>query len=176
MEHSFNSKYNALESDKTILLRTIEGKDEQELNYIINEGKWTIAHILYHIVKGEQHTLISLLNAIKPDVVLAKVTISAMIKSFLLNSALKTNFKFNAPPIALKMPASVKVDELIKKWDEIRKDLYKVCLNMPKEKYNCGVYKHPFIGMINLSQTLKFLLFHQRHHLKQIKELKKSLN
>jgi len=174
-----NNKYTpiflALESDKSKVLNLINNLNSKRLNLKPKKNKWSLAQILFHVIKGEQYVYISFLDALKPGVNLKTIGISASIKSFILNWSLKTNIKFKAPPIAQKVPETVNTKELLNKWDEIRNGINDVCNKLPKEKQNKGVFKHPFIGMTNLNQTLKFLLFHLKHHLKQIEELSISL-
>lgn len=175
MNNRFSSIFLALESDKTKILNLINGLDNERLNLKPKEDKWSLAQILFHIIKGEQYALIAFLNALKQDVKLDSVGLSAFIKSSILIWSLKTNIKFKAPPIAQKVPENVNTKELLHKWNEIRNGINNVCINITKEKYNKGIFKHPFIGMINLNQALKFLLFHLEHHLKQIEDLSISL-
>ncbi|MCH8325908.1 MAG: DinB family protein [Bacteroidetes bacterium] len=176
MKNKFLRKYEILQSDKTKFLNFLDNFNNEMLNLKPNKDKWSLAQILFHIIKGEQYTLISFLNSLKPETKLKTVRIITSIKSFFLNSALKTNFKFKAPPIVQKVPESININELLNKWNELRIGINKVCLNMPKDTFNKGVFKHPYIGMINLNQTLDFLIYHLKHHLKQVEKISMSLN
>jgi len=161
-----------LQFDKTKILNYLENLNNVTLNIKPGKDKWSLAQTLFHIIKGEQYVFISLLNSVKPDTELENVGLSSSVKFFILKSALKTNIKFKAPPIARKVPESVNVNELLSKWNKIRTGINEVCLNIPKDKLNKGVFKHPYVGLINLNQTLDFLVFHLKHHLKQIEKEK----
>ncbi len=171
MNNNFSLIFLSLETKKTKVLNLINGLDNETLNLKSHLDKWSLAQILFHVIKGEQFALIAFLNSLKPGVNLKSVGLSASIKSILLNFSLKTNFKFKAPPIAKNVPDTVNTIDLLNKWEDVRKQINDVCLKIPDDKYNKGVFKHPFVGMINLKQTLKFLLFHLNHHLKQIEDL-----
>jgi len=175
MDENLLQIFQQLESVKEKYLKLIDGLDNETLNLKPERKKWSIAQILFHVIKGEQYVLISLLNSLKPETKIKTVGFSASIKSFVLNFLLKTNFKFKAPDTAQKVPNAVNTEELLNKWDEIRIKLKEACVNMPKNNYNKGIFKHPYIGMINLNQSLQFLLFHLNHHVKQISDLSTSL-
>ncbi len=168
-------KYDILQLDKANILNYIENLNNDALHMKPGKDKWSLAQILFHIIKGEQYAFISMSNSLKPDTELKNLGLSASFKFFILKSALKTNIKFKAPPIARKVPESVNVNELLSKWNEIRTGINEVCLTIPKDKLNKGVFKHPYIGFINLNQTLDFLVFHLKHHLKQIEQISVSL-
>ena len=80
MNNRFSSIFLALESDKTKILNLINGLDNERLNLKPKEDKWSLAQILFHIIKGEQYALIAFLNALKQDVKLYSVGLSAFIK------------------------------------------------------------------------------------------------
>lgn len=176
MNKKLSQKYDTLHSDKTKFLNYLENLNNETLHIKPDKDKWSLAQILFHVIKSEQYTFISMLNSLKPDTKLENVGPITSVKSFFLKSALKTNIKFKAPPIVQKLPESININELLNKWNELRTGIYKVCLNMPKDKFNKGVFKHPHIGTINLNQTLDFLIYHLKHHLKQVEKISMSLN
>ncbi len=175
MNKKISEKFEKLQTEKSNLLKLIDNKESAQLNVKHENGKWSLAQILFHVIKGEQYALISFLDSLKPDAKLKNVGVIAPVKSFFLETALKTNIKFKAPLRARKVPESVNVNELLKKWDEIRTGINDVCLNIPQDKFNKGVFKHPYIGMINLNQALDFLSIHLKHHIKQVEKISVSL-
>lgn len=176
MNKDINEKLEILENKKTDFLKCFELISDEKLNTQPAKDKWSLAQILYHVVKAEQGTVISFMNSIRKENNLNTVGAKAFFKSLLLNLALKSNFKFKAPPIAQKVPDNVNVKEVTNKWDEIRKDLKNTCLKIPEENYNKGIFKHPYIGLINLEQSLNFLINHINHHLLQVEKISFQLN
>ena len=175
MNKKLFQKYDTLQFDRANILNYIKDLNNDTLHIKPGKDKWSLAQILFHIIKGEQYAFISLSNSLKPGAKLKNLGLSASVKFFILKSALKTKIKFKAPPIARKVPESVNVNELLSKWNEIRTGINEVCLNITEDKLNKGVFKHPYIGLINLNQTLDFLVFHLKHHLEQIERISISL-
>ncbi|PIW70426.1 MAG: hypothetical protein COW08_01925 [Ignavibacteriales bacterium CG12_big_fil_rev_8_21_14_0_65_30_8] len=176
MNKDINEKLETLENQKLKFLKCFELISDEKLNTQPAKDKWSLAQILYHIVKAEQGTLLSFMNSIRNGNNLNKVGSKAFIKSKFLNLALKSNLKFKAPPVAQKVPDNVNVKEISNKWDEIRKDIKNACLKIPEENYNKGIFKHPYIGLINLEQSLNFLINHINHHLQQVEKISCQLN
>jgi len=171
MDTAIDKLLNSLETEKVKFISCIENITDDKLNTSHTENTWSIAQIIYHIVKGEQYALISLMNSTKSETKLNKIGLKAFGKSKLLNLSLKSRLKFKAPPIAQKVPKNVNVKDIFVKWDEVRNEIKNVCLKFPKENYNKGVFKHPYIGFINIEQTLNFLINHLKHHTAQIKKI-----
>ncbi|PJA98290.1 MAG: hypothetical protein CO128_08105 [Ignavibacteriales bacterium CG_4_9_14_3_um_filter_30_11] len=171
MNIDINKKLEILENNKAQLLNCFESISGEKLNTQLEKDKWSPAQIIYHVVKSEQYTLISLMNSSKPETKLRKIGFKAFGKSKLLNLFLKSRLKFKAPPIVQKVPDDVNVKDILAKWDEVRNEIKNVCLKFPKENFNKGVFKHPYIGFINLEQSLNFLINHLKHHTAQIEKI-----
>ena len=97
-------------------------------------------------------------------------------RSMALGLALKSPFKFKAPPMLTNMPEKYDIKELKAKWDTIRKNFSVTLENFPGELLNKAVFEHPKVGWLNISQTLDFLQDHFDHHKKQVLKLEELQN
>jgi len=97
--------------------------------------------------------------------------ISASIRSFLLNRALRQKSKkYKAPAQVSQVPDRPDYAEtkaaLLKNRETLSEVLEKFSRSMAMRTY----FKHPRAGKLNMEQTLQFLILHFERHLDQIKE------
>ncbi len=142
------------------------------MNYRPAEDKWSITQIVFHLVKAEQLSLISINKEMKNENQ-QKAGLSALVRASLLKYSLKSRLKFKAPPILGKMPETYDLNELETKWITIRN---KLNITLGEVNPNIGknyMFTHPYAGRLNIEQTMDFLVEHFNHHCRQIKNLTK---
>ena len=92
------------------------------------------------------------------------------LKSTLLKLSLKLPIKYRAPKsIADSLPEEIEWNEFLLKWGDTRDEIYKFIEWLPKEAVDKNIFKHPRTGMMNITQTLRFIKDHFDHHVPQIK-------
>ena len=57
-------------------------------------------------------------------------------------------------------------------WNKTRGKLKEFLENYPDEWIGNGVYKHPVIGMLNMTDGLRFLNAHLNHHMNQVRQIR----
>lgn len=70
-------------------------------------------------------------------------------------------------PKAVNNEGEIQIND-IKKQIEISRSLLKNIESLNVNSY----FKHPYFGLLNLKQSLKFIVIHTNHHLKIINEIK----
>src|SRR5512146_1648812 len=117
------SKFLILEKNREKLYDKLEKLDEKQLNYRPSEYKWSIVQIVFHLVKTEQLSVISINKEIK-NTKSRKAGLSAFLRSTLLKYSLISPLKFKAPPILGNMPKEYSINELKTKWSTVRIKLH----------------------------------------------------
>lgn len=174
MNPRLKSKWDTLELTKSIALEKLKSIPIDRHNVSQEQGKWTPAQVVYHLILGEELTTAYIKLKIQDPSALEKSGIKSGVKSAILNLALKSSMKFKAPEFTAKVSEYISYDELENRWDKARKDLKQMVELLPENLWNKNIFKHPIIGRINIFQTLSFLENHIVHHLPQISETRKN--
>ena len=107
---------------------------------------------------------------------LRKTSLLTAIRSRVLRLALRLPFlRFKAPKyLAALTPETVPpVAELRTEWERVRRQLEQTLNEFPSQLLNRDIFKHPRSGMLNIYQTLDFMLDHVLHHQKQLERIAK---
>ena len=170
MQPKFESIFKTLEEDRTGLFAMLAGLPEERINFKPAEDKWSIVQIVFHLVKAERVSVITISKELKSGNN-AKTGEDAAHRSKGLIDAMKSDAKIKAPDILAKVPDTYDIEELRNKWEIIRTQLKEILDGLPAEAADLELYEHPYAGKLSLMQGLDFLHHHYLHHLKQIKRL-----
>ena len=176
MKAEFKNKFDIMEKDREEIISLINKLDDQKLNFKPAPGKWSILQILFHIIKAEHLTIISLKNSIGNKKDLKKSSLGAAMRSSLLNISLRSSIKIKSPDILKKVPETYDIEQLKKKWTTLRSELNKILNGAEEEVLNKYVFKHPYAGRLNFTQSIEFLYEHVKHHKRQIKRINDLLS
>jgi hypothetical protein len=171
MIKALQNKYLILEQNRERLYDQIEKLDVKQLNYRPLEGKWSIIQIIFHIIKAEQITVISINKEIRNTANKTKFGLYSLIRSFLLRYALRSPLKFKAPPLLRNIPSDYDIHELKTKWITVRSKLHNALGEITDESAKKYMFEHPYAGRLSIYQTMDFLVEHFNHHYRLIKRL-----
>jgi DinB superfamily len=172
-------KFESLEKSRSDLTTYLHSVEVNALSFKINENKWSTIQLCFHVIKSEQLTIFSLNKNLKSKDKLRKSGSAAIVRNALLSFVLKSKIKIKAPALVANMPEDYDFKELMGKWEIIRSSLKEFLDYFPKQYLNKEIFRHPYAGWLNISQTLNFLQNHFDHHKVQIIKLieeYKSLN
>lgn len=83
--------------------------------------------------------------------------------------------KYKAPRRGNIQPAGdVSYQQLKQEWQEVRENLQGFVEALPAERMRVAIFRHPFAGYLNITQTFRFFETHLKHHLKQIELIQAS--
>ncbi|MBC5774913.1 DinB family protein [Pontibacter sp. KCTC 32443] len=175
MNPKLESKYLFLEKSRNKLLNSLEEIDEETLNTIPSEGKWSIGQIAAHLLHVEQLTIGYIQKKLQKEEEHQTSSLKHMVNSVLLKLALTSGMKFKAPQVAADVPETVSLSSLRTQWDDTRYKLEDLLTALPPQMLDKCLFRHPYAGMLTISQTLTFMQDHFNHHLPQINHLKQQL-
>ena len=170
MIDTLQDKYLLLEEKRKKLYELLETLDEKQLNFRPAEDKWSITQIVFHLVKAEQLSVISINKEIR-NTNSRRAGVSSFVRSSLLKYALMSPLKFKAPAIMGNIPKEYDINELKTKWITVRKKLHTALGDVDTELGKRYLFTHPYAGKMNIYQTMDFLVQHFNHHNRQIKAL-----
>jgi len=132
--------------------------------------KWSAVQIVEHLSKVDGFAL----RAVKKAATRSNLSKPGIINELLTRFAcayLRSPLKLKVPTDKIAPSNSANVDEVLSEWQSILQELRSEALNLPPEKQDAAMFKHPLIGMINLDQTFRFLTEHLRNHHRQLQKL-----
>ena len=89
----------------------------------------------------------------------------------ILKAAFKLPFRYKSPSIVDSTDKSPDHNSLQESWNIIRQEFRTIIENTDEELLDLGIYKHPRTGVMNMEQTLDFMITHIRHHQKQMNRI-----
>lgn len=172
MNKKLQTLFNSLESQRHSVLGLIESLSVEKINNHL-EGKWSIAQILSHLIASEQLSVRYLNKKILGIKDAADTGLTEEIKMIALIISQRLPFiKFKAPTVVVEnTPPHESMEQLVATWAKTRSDLKETLEKFQDGQLKRKIYKHPFAGMLNIQQALKFFGEHIIHHRPQITKL-----
>ena len=135
-----------------------------------NRGAWSILQHLYHCWMVERGVLGYVKLKTQDISLLETVSFTTRFKFFFFFGVLRLKLlKIKAPTVVQKFPESISVIDLLDKWRKTREEAALFFDALPKEVSSKGIFKHAFIGRLNLKLTQNFIQWHLQHHLRLCK-------
>tara|TARA_R110002050_G_scaffold204327_1_gene339637 strand:- start:127415 stop:127960 length:546 start_codon:yes stop_codon:yes gene_type:complete len=163
-----------LEAQRIGLIRQLERLNKQALYSSLNDSNWSVTQILEHIILVEEQTVLMTAKRLNTHTEFKPISLYSWIKVWLMPIVLRLNFKFKAPSV-VKPVGNKSLPELMEKWSGVRFQLLQLGESNPAYLKK-GIFKHPFLGVLNFEQVLQFLKIHYSHHLVQMNKLVNQLN
>lgn len=172
MNAKVKKKIDALEAQRELLFKQIKNVSDSEANKSPDSASWSIAQVMLHLVLIEEWSLGYLKKRLDENDLRGKTGIKESIKYNLLNIFLSLPFKYKAPKsVGSNMPNDLNLEELKRRWITARNGFKELFQEAPDHVLSHRLFKHPFIGYINVYQMFGFMYAHAYHHLPQIKRL-----
>ncbi|MBV6644453.1 MAG: DinB family protein [Cyclobacteriaceae bacterium] len=176
MDQRLVAQFVLIEKNKADLLDQLESIDLEILQKAENPGKWSVIQVMNHLILSESASLRYLRKKIGGKDSLKEALWIDLLKALLLNSYLRSPFKFKAPGGLTAPDNGDDVKRVVESWDTVRKDFKAFLEEYPTELYNKVIYKHPVVGRIRLIDTISFLNGHQSRHIRQIGRILRKVN
>ena len=146
--------------------------DNERINKKPSPNKWSIGQHLYHLWLSESGIEAYIRKKTSYPDKLVKVSPIAGFRSKVLLIVPKLGVKLKAPKIISDpIPSEVKLSELEMDWQTSRESFATLFDELDQATLNKAIFKHPFLGRINMSMTLDFMQFHFRHHQRAIRQI-----
>jgi len=154
------------------LVSELEQQPAEQLNQEPSPGAWSPLQVLYHLLLAEKLSLGYIKKKLSYDPELPKVDWRARLRTFVLDTYLKTPLRRKAPDNVneTKFPDDLSLEQIAKEWRVSRQDLRRYFEGLEPELFSRQVYKHPFAGRMSLAGMLSFFETHFDRHYRQIKK------
>ncbi len=144
---------------------------------LTKNGKgWSIVQVLSHLNMAETLSLSYMKKKMKAGEKMKKVNVVNKARLWVTCSFLMTGLKWKAPSYIAHPKGDYSLGEIRSEWESTRSKINEYVHNYPDEWLNRAVYKHPMAGRLSLIQAIDSFIYHQRHHVHQIRRIRKELN
>jgi uncharacterized damage-inducible protein DinB len=164
-------EYSEIDVVKNRFLQKAEKVSHQQLNQLPENSGWSAGQVLYHCAMAENATIDTINKNLKENRVQLDSNWKSKYRNALLVLFLKLPFKYKAPKIVSSVPAEISYDEIKKRFNDGSIEFKEVLQKLPVGLEDKLIFKHPFLGLFDIHQTLKFLLEHYLHHERQLDAL-----
>ncbi|PJJ59897.1 DinB family protein [Hymenobacter chitinivorans] len=178
MNHRLHIRFEQLEQATTRLLASVEALGEKA-HQSPGVGQWSAAQVVQHLLVAETGIGQYISKKIQQEEGLTKTSFMTFVRSRVLRLALRLPFlRFKAPKyLAALTPDTVPpLPELRADWERVRRQLEQILNEFPSLLLNRDIFKHPRSGMLNIYQTLDFMVDHVLHHQKQLERITKAVS
>lgn len=169
----FDAGLGALGTARADVLAEVRTLDPVQVRFAPGPGRWSIAQVVEHLVLAEEATVRGLHSPRPvPDRGLAAV---ATLRFAMVKAALGSRLvKVRAPSRALHPEGVATLDALERRWLEAGAGLEAFLRDLPPPRRGERLFRHPVTGWLSLHQMLDFLAFHVRHHLRQVRSIRRA--
>jgi hypothetical protein len=158
----------------TQLLNQYTKLNAEQRVFKTDEHSWSAAHVYQHLIQVEQMCHKTIAARITGGVYHTS-KFKHTWRYFLLTSALKLPRNFKVPKTAPLPIHALEVDEstIVRDWNAVNEDFENFVNHFPARLKNKLLYKHPIAGPLKASQAIGFLNVHLKHHLRQLRKIRK---
>ncbi len=168
MNEQLQQRFERLESTRRDVLARLEGPDRERLNRPRADGGWSALQVLYHVIAAEAGTLSYTSKKMRGGTALPRAGLLSHLRLLGLQAAIVSPLRFKAPGATADVPREIDPDELRARWDEVRAGWQKLLESFPEEILDRMVFRHGFVGLMGLPDTLGFMQAHLEHHARQV--------
>lgn len=173
MKNSMMRNFQKMERSKQKILIFLRTQESNDLGRS-TEGNWSMIQAMRHIQRSEELIVAYLEIKMQAGEDMPEGTLKGRIALRFMFFAFFLRLKFKAPK-NLPDPEITLLGELETDWSLSRDRMKNFIVDFPTKWKKKAIYKHPAGMRINLSDTIRFLNVHLRHHIHQVHRIKKNL-
>lgn len=160
-------RFERLERARAELVGRLSGIDEETLNRRPRDDAWSVVQVLHHVMLAEDLS-VAYIERRLGEAGSGRAGLMERLRSWALTIAMRSPFRFTAPPMAAEVPERDSLRNVAARWEENRDRMREVFARIPAEAIDRAVYRHPVMGMMSIDHAVRFLEEHLAHHERQI--------
>lgn len=173
MNQKLSLLFQELETQRHHLIESVK-KYPNTFNTKPDQAKWSVHEILAHLVSAEK---LSVQYITKKKLGIDKAGNTGLIeelKMSVLKISQRLPLRFKAPqPVVAATASYSNLDDLVGDWNVTRENFKMLLEEIREDQLKKKIYKHFFVGRLNVMHAVLFLREHVNHHLPQINRLLK---
>ncbi|MEO9869308.1 DinB family protein [Ekhidna sp.] len=173
MKEDINRKLKRLDDDTEKIFESIEDLSEDQLKN--QTYGWSLVQVMSHLNEAEKASLKYMQKKVQAGDKMQNSRMGNKVRMWLTNLGLKSSLKWGAPSY-ISNPPEYDLNEIKEQWADTRKAIHSFVEEYPDKWLEKLVYKHPMAGRQNLNGAVDSFVYHQIHHIHQIKRIRKKMN
>jgi uncharacterized damage-inducible protein DinB len=172
MISSLTLAFNKLEKQLEDLLQTVKTLSSEQQNFKPDSRSWSMLQVFRHMMQSEGQIIKYLQKKILGTATARKASLRAILRSALLNAAMRLPFKYKVPDaIKIDFEENYDFEKLSSDWKLLRKEIRDFLVNIDEETSQKEIFRHPVVGRMSLLQGLTFMQEHLERHTKQVERI-----
>ncbi len=168
------SQFNQIEKLKQNLLDSLDQFNDSQLGFRISQDSWSRLQVAQHLIIVEKVTLCYMQKKILSFNTAKKIEWFAGIRSAFLTLIQRMPLKYKIPTNRVASDGDIIYSDLQDEWQTNRQHLQTFLEQFSAENIHYPILRHPVVGMLNISQTLRFFEEHFKHHLRQFARIHRA--
>jgi hypothetical protein len=169
---SLKTAFSRLEMQLDNLLQIVKVLTYNQQNFKPEPGSWSILQVFRHMMQSEGQILKYLQKKILGTANVQKASVGAMLRSALLNTALRLPVKYKVPKVIMvEFDENYDFEKLSTDWKLLRKEIENFLENIDEATSQKEIFRHPVVGRMSLLQGMAFMHEHLERHSKQIERI-----
>jgi hypothetical protein len=159
-------KFESLTNKRAALLQKLGSLSTSELNFKAGPDKWSVVEVVEHLVIVED----DLLHQISRKTADAPLdnNLKSPEKYKTVIKVMERDIPVDVPDERAEPHGRVPLNELLSQWEDLRQKLHGFLAAINPENKDSLVYRHPFAGPLDISETLHFFDVHFDNHMRHI--------
>lgn len=166
-------KLNQLNKERDEIYASISDLPEKAL-YDQSYG-WSILQVFVHLNMSELGSVRYMEKKMQAGQGMSQFSLVHKLRYALSRNLLQSGLKWKAPSVISKPSSDYTIDQIKEEWSKTREAIRDYIEKYPSDLLSRAVFKHPFAGRLNLEAALDSFIFHQRHHVHQLRRIRKKI-
>jgi len=164
MISNIQEKFESLTHKRDALLHKLASLSMDALNFKAGPDKWSVVEVVEHLVIAED----DLLNQISTQAPPFDSKSRSPEKYKTVIKVMERDIPVDVPDERAVPQGRLTANELLSRWEDIRQKLRDFLAGINLENKDNLVYRHPFAGPLDISETLHFFDVHFDNHMRHI--------
>ena len=163
---NIQTKYESLIKKREDLLQQLDSLPSEVLSFKAGPDKWSIVEVIEHLVIVEED-FSKQLSANVPASTLDPNSRTPD-KYQTVIKVMMRDIPVDVPDESIEPHGRLTLDELLNRWEDIRKKLQGLLAEINADNKDDLVYRHPYGGPLDIAETLHFIDVHFDNHMRHI--------
>jgi len=148
------------------LLQQLGSLSSEVLSFKAAPDKWSIVEVVEHLVIAEKELLKQLSTNVPTSTLGPESKTPEKYQTVI--KVMVRDIPVDVPDESLQPQGRLPLDELLSQWDAMRKKLAELLAEIKSENKDDPIFRHPYGGPLDISETLQFFEVHFDNHMRHI--------
>ena len=163
---NIREKFEGLTKKREELLQHLDSLSREVLSFKAGPDKWSIVEVVEHLVIAEEDLLMQLSTKVPASTLDPKSRTPDKHQTVI--KVMERDIPVDVPDESMEPQGRLTLDEFLNRWDDIRNKLQGLLAQIMSENKETPVYRHPYGGPLDISESLDFIEIHFDNHMRHI--------